>query len=371
VVRDVAELASVRAQRPVLRLDPGLGQRLGITGEHLERTQAALNQVTELFRSDEQPAQAVATDLAAVVRDALTATNAFKGTAADSGIESPWRPEDVQILIDWLESEPRIVEVLAPDDPLRYQRSLDRLEDAPLVLRGARRWRLETENELLPTADESERTDEDVAGTSTASQRVTLAAHHRNVGNRARSISQALGLDETLATTVYDAARWHDLGKCDDRFQAMLHEGDRLVAEAAPEPLAKSGMPPGDVPRHRQAFIRSGLPVGARHEAWSAALVAAHCEQADYTGDFDLLLHLVASHHGRARPLLPPVTDTASGPLVAEIDGVVVTADLPKAVDWLHPSRFQRLNERYGRWGLALLEAVVRCADMTVSGEGS
>ena len=36
-------------------------------------------------------------------------------------------------------------------------------------------------------------------------------------------------------------------------------------------------------------------------------------------------------------------------------------------LDWEQPERFARLCRRYGRWGLALLESVVRLADMSVS----
>ena len=79
----------------------------------------------------------------------------------------------------------------------------------------------------------------------------------------------------------------------------------------------------------------------------------------------------MASHHGHARPLLPPVDDNGTTKLEALIDGAAVVADLPHGVRLSDADRFARLNRRYGRWGLALLETVVRCADMTVSSEGS
>ena len=67
---------------------------------------------------------------------------------------------------------------------------------------------------------------------------------------------------------------------------------------------------------------------------------------------------------------------TAGGPSIVrcdasrngEIDGseVMAEADLSGA-DWGQPARFAALNSRYGCWGLALLEAVVRQADHLVS----
>ena len=84
-----------------------------------------------------------------------------------------------------------------------------------------------------------------------------------------------------------------------------------------------------------------------------------------------LLHHLVASHHGHARPFLPPVLDTGEHTLEAVVDGVPVVSALPTSVRLSDAERFSQLNARYGRWGLALLEAIVRCADMTVSSEGS
>ena len=48
-----------------------------------------------------------------------------------------------------------------------------------------------------------------------------------------------------------------------------------------------------------------------------------------------------------------------------------MTVTSTPTVDWQAPTRFARLNDRYGRWGLALLEAIVRQADITCSREGS
>lgn len=212
------------------------------------------------------------------------------------------------------------------------------------------------------------------------SRRVTLQAHHANVGDRARDIAQALGLRHELASAVEMAARWHDLGKSEPRFQAMLCGGDAYEAMLVEEPLAKSGMHPVGRAAYRVASQRSGLPHGARHEAWSAALVNAHLGQAEngYPFDADLVIHLVASHHGHARPWFPLVmddkpqdievllTDAATGTA-----GKKVSVNSGATMDFDQPARFARLNDRYGRWGLALLESIVRCADMTVSEEGS
>jgi CRISPR-associated endonuclease/helicase Cas3 len=109
-------------------------------------------------------------------------------------------------------------------------------------------------------------------------------------------------------------------------------------------------------------------------------LVSEHLADAgdSYSFDPDLVIHLVASHHGHARPWLPPVVDHEPRNvevmvMAAETSttGAMVSVSSSTTIDFDHPARFARLNERYGRWGLALLESVVRCADMTVSREGS
>jgi CRISPR-associated endonuclease/helicase Cas3 len=169
-----------------------------------------------------------------------------------------------------------------------------------------------------------------------------------------------------------DAAGWHDLGKVELRFQAMLHNGDAYQALVATEPLAKSGLDPADRLAWRHAARLSRLPAGARHEAWSAALVQELLRQlGDYDGDEDLLVHLVAAHHGYARPLARLVLDPQPQPVTAIVYGHKLSVSSDATVDLDQPSRFGRLNARYGRWGLALLEAIVRCADMTISAEGS
>jgi CRISPR-associated endonuclease/helicase Cas3 len=71
----------------------------------------------------------------------------------------------------------------------------------------------------------------------------------------------------------------------------------------------------------------------------------------------DLVLHLVAAHHGRARPHFP--ADEADDP---EHNGQA-TAALAIEI----PRRFARLQRKYGRWGLAYLESLVRAADYAVS----
>jgi CRISPR-associated endonuclease/helicase Cas3 len=88
----------------------------------------------------------------------------------------------------------------------------------------------------------------------------------------------------------------------------MLHGGDRWLHAAATEPLAKSGMDPADLAAFRRAWRMSGYPAGMRHEALSARIAAPLVKGEP---DPDLIIHLIASHHCFARPLLPPVIDPA------------------------------------------------------------
>ena len=190
---------------------------------------------------------------------------------------------------------------------------------------------------------------------------VRLDKHGQAVGALARVIANRIGLRTDLAEVVERAGALHDIGKSDARFQRRLDpEGQRDVL------LAKS-----DTPRHRWEATRGGWPRGGRHEDLSARLVHAWLESNPSWGDperRDLLLHLVISHHGKGRPLVPPVTDGTRSVVSAVVDGTSVGAPADLAiVDWSQPRRFRRLNEHFGPWGLALLEAIVRLADWTVS----
>ena len=82
----------------------------------------------------------------------------------------------------------------------------------------------------------------------------------------------------------------------------------------------------------------------------------------------DLLIHLVISHHGSGRPLVPPADDDTSALVAITIGGHVIAASANLAqIDWGQPSRFLRLHDELGPWGLALLEAIVRQSDHAVS----
>ncbi|MXW23320.1 MAG: CRISPR-associated endonuclease Cas3'' [Chloroflexi bacterium] len=192
---------------------------------------------------------------------------------------------------------------------------------------------------------------------------VDLDRHGWAVGVMARSIGEHIGLPSTLVEVVERAGALHDIGKADRRFQRWLDpEGQRDA------PMAKSTMA-----HHRWETTRaaSGWPRGGRHEDLSARLVHAWLGRHPSWGDSehrDLLLHLVVSHHGNGRPLVAPVDDGTAAKVSAVVDGMPVEAPADLArVDWGQPRRFRKLNERYGPWGLALLEAIVRLADWRVS----
>jgi CRISPR-associated endonuclease/helicase Cas3 len=364
-VVDVSEPASFagRRPRPVLRLDPGLGHRLGLGQDDARAVAGAVRRLPAVDQLDQELEDDAVGELSRQLLDVLSAGLGRDPTPAEDGLPVPSQGLPRAEVLRWLAARPRVVAVL---DPAAAAPTGGQGGDgeAPRVLQylliGGR-------------GVEVEHDDETPASSSAGLAPVGLGRHLGAVRERAGQIAAALGLPEEIVAVVEDAAGWHDAGKVEDRFQVMLHGGDELLAVLAEEPLAKSGLAPGDRSAWRAARARSGLPAGARHEAWSAALVEAYLAQpgTDYPGDRELLVHLVASHHGHARPWLPLVVDDAARPVEYVFGDVKVSVSSAATVSLEHPARFARLNARYGRWGLAHLEAVVRCADMTVSAEGS
>ena len=202
---------------------------------------------------------------------------------------------------------------------------------------------------------------------------VTLHNHLTDVGERARAQADGLGMSNDVVRSVELAGRFHDLGKAEVRFQTMLHLGNRFRAEVgrmdASRALAKSA--PHDRSTARIVARRSGWPQGMRHEAVSLALVQSAPDELFAGADRSLVEHLVASHHGLARPFFPPLIDYAPTEAEVVFDGHRFTAKLRSEVAGLdHAAIFEQACERYGTWGVALLEALVRLSDISISEEG-
>ncbi len=216
--------------------------------------------------------------------------------------------------------------------------------------------------------------DSDVASSTTARQPVKLTAHLQDVGTYARGIAVALGLDDELVVAVELAARLHDIGKADRRFQTLLRNADWVTAEledGTDNMLAKSGAGP----RHSRYEVPADLrwPIGLRHEAVSTYLLhdTPQWREGLTERQVELVLQLTGAHHGHFRPLFPPVADLDQSDVSVAANGLLFSTNgRPTQVDWSRPQCFEHLNERYSTWGLAFLESIVRFADLWISEEG-
>lgn len=178
-----------------------------------------------------------------------------------------------------------------------------------------------------------------------------------------------------LSDALRAAAYRHDWGKADDRFQAMLVNGDRDDAWAQPTLWAKSVRMPMAPAERANARKRSDLPDGFRHEMLSLQLAECAADQfAINPVECDLVLHLTAAHHGRARPFAPVVLDDS--PPDVSLDALGISVSLtdeqrlktqPHCLDSGVTERFWKLTRRFGWWGLAYVEAVLRLADQSAS----
>lgn len=198
---------------------------------------------------------------------------------------------------------------------------------------------------------------------------ITLESHGQGVGERAASLVEHLLGGAALGSAVVRAARHHDVGKADPRFQRLL----RAMSHDRPRPgtlLAKSDSRRASARTMREAQAQAGYPAGTRHELLSVALLSGWTKLGEES-DADLVLHLVGAHHGWCRPYAPVAEPGDAGPTVTvdlEGDRVSTPADhhLTSAGSGVS-RRFVTLQRRFGWWGLAFLEGLVRWADFAQS----
>jgi len=158
---------------------------------------------------------------------------------------------------------------------------------------------------------------------------VLLEEHQAAVAQTVCPLAERLGL-EGLAQAFEKAGLRHDNGKRREIWQ-------RAFGGDVKKPIAKSSSP-----------VNPRLLDGYRHELGSLI---------DAGETDDLVLHLIASHHKAARPYF---TDR-------QLDPENVKRSAAAALETA--CRFARLQQRFGPWGLAYLEALFKCSDGLASDE--
>ena len=171
-----------------------------------------------------------------------------------------------------------------------------------------------------------------------ARTRQTLGQHTRCIEGHAKRMAAALGLEDELADALVMAARWHDRGKARPIWQRYASNADQV------EPLAKS-----------EKYLHWRVLGGYRHE-FGSLLDACRDPSLEGPAERELILHLIAAHHGHARPHFAEQAYDRSSSLCANEEAA-------------HEAmrRFGRLQRRFGWWGLAWLESLLRAADAMAS----
>lgn len=198
---------------------------------------------------------------------------------------------------------------------------------------------------------------------ATAGRSYPLDTHLEDVGRVVESFGAPVGLSRELAGRLAEAGRLHDVGKADARFQSWLREG-RLDPNG--QLLAKSAIPPRDRARSRRARVVAGFPAGLRHEVASVAMLSSNT--------VELVRLLVATHHGYGRPFFPAQIDPQLFDIAysGALGELIVTRPYASAsVGARVPIDFETVLRRYGWFGIAWLEAILRLGDHQASREAA
>jgi len=165
-----------------------------------------------------------------------------------------------------------------------------------------------------------------------------LDDHQMAAETKIRSLAKAAKLPDVYIEALALAARLHDEGKRAVRWQRAFHA------------------PFGGVYAKTKGPVNFSVLDGYRHEFGSLFPIEKHPEFQALSEDLkDLVLHLVAAHHGGARPLISTRSCEEAPSSMLDVRAGEVAL------------RFARLQKRWGPWGLAWWEALLRAADQQAS----
>ena len=184
----------------------------------------------------------------------------------------------------------------------------------------------------------------EVENPETAKFEQKLKDHTDHIVTHAKRLAAALWPESSqdgkqLGEALIKAAEWHDRGKDRPVWQRFARNPNGT------DPLAKS-----------KRYLHGRALGGYRHEFGSVLEATDDDDLRDHP-ERDLILHLIASHHGHARPHFDPRA------FDHERFGTQENEDAASEV----LRRFGQLQQRFGRWGLAWLESLLRCADIAAS----
>ncbi len=192
----------------------------------------------------------------------------------------------------------------------------------------------------------------------TARKPITWDHHTSDVVLNARSIADALLKDRPdLHAALIAAAKFHDLGKKRELWQRSIGNPkpkEQWYAKSGKDPVTGKLWRPIEITDYRHEF--GSLLDVLKQEGLRGELDQLPSEEAR-----ELALHLIAVHHGRGRPHFP--ADEVFDPDHHAASWHEIARDVPQ--------RFARLQRKYGRWGLAYLESLLRAADIEASAHPS
>ncbi len=169
---------------------------------------------------------------------------------------------------------------------------------------------------------------------------VTVQEHNSAVGKYAHLLAGKIGLPKALSEAVAAAGFRHDLGKTREWWQKAIGNNEFEIT-----PLAKS----------KGNMFDHGFNQGYRHE-FGSLIDSLVDESLNIHPHRELILHLIAAHHGFARPHFPARAYDRNLP--PPINQCIARETM---------LRFNRLQREYGWWQLAYLEAILKAADALAS----
>jgi CRISPR-associated endonuclease/helicase Cas3 len=171
-----------------------------------------------------------------------------------------------------------------------------------------------------------------------------LGQHHDWTASEADVIARRLMLPEEYRKMLVAAAAVHDAGKARELWQRAM----RAPRDGRPYAKTVGGGIPSVLQVNGQTYRHE---FGSLRDTENDPMIQALPEELR-----DLALHLITAHHGFARPVIAAV-DPENTPSAS--------AELARAAGL----RFARLQARWGPWGLAWWEALLRAADWAASRE--